>query len=272
MIQRIDALSNTTNATKFRQQQYQSAPSFEGLNVKKSAQTMKALAAAAILGMASVGMSSCTQPITPTPVEIPGEKAIDSRKNESALREAGFSHITSVSVPKEEGKYQPKKGEIVELAYKTAGSAQYISKLNRELSTDGHLFYDNIYYDWYCEEGEISKTNKMALDPENKTLTWGMVSKDDDSRTCPQYSYIKSNEDGTFTYGSFSVHPKTGGVVTMGKEYEYFLDNKDSYKGVDKKYSGLGDALWSDASYPEFYSKTDGKTTKYTNIEFKLAK
>lgn len=75
MIQRIGALSNNTSATKFKQQQqYQTAPSFEGFGVNKSANAMKALAAAAILGMASVGMSACKQPTDPTPIEIPEEK------------------------------------------------------------------------------------------------------------------------------------------------------------------------------------------------------
>ena len=76
MIQRVGALTGdagVSNTTTIKNPQPQK-PSFEGLGVNKTGKTMKALAAAAILGMAAVGMSSCVQPTDPTIIEESTEK------------------------------------------------------------------------------------------------------------------------------------------------------------------------------------------------------
>ena len=87
MIQSINALTSAPNTTTIKKPQPQK-PSFEGLGVNKTAKTMKALAAAAILGMAAVGMSSCVQPTDPTPFEIPEETTpIDEEETKPEIGE-----------------------------------------------------------------------------------------------------------------------------------------------------------------------------------------
>ncbi len=380
MIQSINALTNAPSTTTVKAPQPQK-PSFEGMGVNKAGKTMKALAAAAILGMAAVGMSSCVQPTDPTIIEEPTEKEETTPVEEDEtitddeettpvedeetkpiggeeetkpvvddddtkpttgdeetkpvvgdddtkpttgdeetkpivdeetkpivddeeitnpeetkpieetpfivndtispaladtavyklLREVGFTDITGEEVPVEAGKYQPKTGEMTELSYTRKGIDVINYKLNRELSTDGHLVYDCTSYDpvYVMELGVYEWTgDEFSFDTENKIFTHYMPDEDGD-HDYYEYRYIKVKEDGSLVQGKYKMDPES---EDPAKRVPH-----DYAKEVPSWFESNRIPVWFDPAKndaSETYGNTIGERNviDWTNIEFKLAK
>lgn len=175
------------------------------------------------------------------------------------LREVGFSHITGEEVPVEEGKYQPKTGEMTELSYTDQGMNIINFKLNRDLSTDGHLVYDGTNYDivYGPEEMEKWTGDEFSFDAKNKVLT-----KHDQYEDKHYYTSIKMQDDGSLVMSKYEKDT-VDGVPNNYREISYEFDNTKVNKyDSSKKYE---DSIWKDTTSP-YYSPA-----YYTNISFKLA-
>lgn len=195
-----------------------------------------------LTGLTEVEPPAEEPPAENPPAEDPfiDDPSVSQSLKESAeyklLREVGFAHITGVDVPVEEGKYQPKTGEIVELYYNNRGLYPTTYTLNRELSKDGHLVYDgSCYKEIYGLDSMQTWTGEeFNFDVKNKTLTHYIPDPDEDPASY-QYSYIKINDDGSFVLGGYKNTPNDGSLYEMPVEFNKSENSVDLYMDISFK-------------------------------------